>query len=344
MKILITGDRGYIGSVMVPKAINEGYEVVGFDTGYFEENLLSDPYRDYKRITCDIRDVKRSHFKDIDSVVHLAGLSNDPLGELTPHITHDINHIATIEFAKIAKSAGVSRFIYASSQSMYGVSDSDNELDEDNSSKNPVTAYAAAKWSAEQELNELIDDDFMVVSFRPSTVFGVSPRLRTDIVFNNLVACAFTTGLIEIKSDGTPWRPIVHVQDVCDAFLSGLKAPRSLICGRAYNVGVLGGNYTVREIAEAAAEACPGAELIFTGEHTDPRTYKVCFDRINTELADYFKPKWDLRMGGEELMDYFKKINFTSEMFKGRETIRLKQINHLIKSNLIDENLKFLNK
>jgi nucleoside-diphosphate-sugar epimerase len=342
MRIMVTGDLGYIGSVLVPKSIERGHEVVGLDVGYFKDCNLTNDSNGYKRITCDLRDVVKSHFDGIDAVIHLGGLSNDPLGELSPNITYEINHRATVKFAEIAKSAGVKRFVYSSSQSMYGVSDSDAELDEYNSEKNPVTAYAAAKWSAEQALNKLNDEKFSVVSFRPSTVFGASPRLRTDIVFNNLVACAFTTGFIEIKSDGTPWRPIVHVQDVCQAFLAGVEAPKTLISGKAFNVGVKNGNYTVRQIAEAAARACPGAELTFTGEHSDPRTYKVCFDRIHNELAEHFKPEWDLEKGGNELMRFFEDINFTEDMFRGRQTVRLAQITHLIDEGLIDSNLRFI--
>ena len=341
MKIMITGDLGYIGSVLVPQCLELGHDVVGFDIGYFEECAISETTKDYERIQCDLRDINREHFEGIEAIIHLGALSNDPLGELAPNITHEINHKATTNFAKVAKSAGVKRFIYSSSQSMYGISDTDNELDEYSSEKNPVTSYAAAKWSAEQALNELNDNTFTVVSFRPSTVFGASPRLRTDIVFNNLVACAYTTGKIEIKSDGTPWRPIVHVKDVCQAYLAGIEAPVSLIKGKAFNVGVKGGNYTVRDIAEAAANACPGAELKFTGEHTDPRSYRVCFDRIHNELGKYFKPEWDLEKGGIELIEFFKDINFTEEMFRGRKTIRLSQISYLIEEGIIDNNLRY---
>ena len=342
MKILITGDVGYVGSVLVPKAIERGHEVVGFDVGYFKDSNIADCFADYERFDCDIRKIEEKHLKGVDAVIHLAGLSNDPLGELAPNITQIINHDATLIFANLAKSAGVKRFVYASSQSMYGVSDTDDELDEYTSKKNPVTAYAKVKWTAEQELNELNDDAFNVVSFRPSTVFGASPRLRTDIVFNNLVACAYTTGNIEIKSDGSPWRPIVHVQDVCQAFLAGIEAPSDLIAGKAFNVGVLGGNYTVRDIAEAAAQACPGSTLSFTGEHTDPRSDKVCFDRIHNELGDYFKPEWNLEKGGKELVSFFNKISFTEEMFRGRSTVRLQQINHLIESGRLDLDLNFI--
>ena len=223
---------------------------------------------------------------------------------------------------------------------MYGVSNIDAELDEDDSEKNPVTAYAIAKWNAEQKLHEMTSDDFVVTSFRPSTVFGASPRLRSDIVFNNLVACAYTTGKIEIMSDGTPWRPVVHIKDVCSAFISGIEAPSNIVSGRAFNVGILNGNYTVKEIAEAAQKSVPGSELIFTGEHTDPRTYRVSFNRILTELKDFYKPEWNLDTGGRELVELFERINLTEELFRGRETNRIKQLNFLKEANLITSSFR----
>ncbi|SVE47486.1 uncharacterized protein METZ01_LOCUS500340, partial [marine metagenome] len=233
---------------------------------------------------------------------------------------------------------GVSRFVYASSQSMYGVSNTNEELDEDDSEKNPVTAYAIAKWRAEQKLHLMTTDDFVVTSFRPSTVFGASPRMRCDIVFNNLVACAYTTGKIEIMSDGSPWRPVVHIKDVCSAFIAGLEAPSKLVSGKAFNVGIPNGNFTVRDIAEAAKRSVPGCELIFTGEHTDPRTYKVSFNRILNDLPSYYKPKWDLDMGGKELVEFFDRIGFSEDLFRGKETIRLEQLSDLKDNKMIDEN------
>jgi nucleoside-diphosphate-sugar epimerase len=282
MKLLVTGDRGYIGSVLVETLLTKGYEVVGFDSGYFADNLVDKIGINYQKITKDIRDISVEDLQGVDGIIHLAGLSNDPLGEFSPKLTEDINYSGSIKLAQLAKNQGISRFVYASSQSMYGISDSQEELDEDNSKKNPVTAYAIAKWNAEQKLHEMTNDDFVVTSFRPSTVFGSSPRLRCDIVFNNLVACAYTTGKIEIMSDGSPWRPVVHIQDVCSAFISGIEAPAILVSGRAFNVGIPNGNFTVRDIAEAAQRTVPGCELIFTGEHTDPRSYKVSFNRILT--------------------------------------------------------------
>jgi nucleoside-diphosphate-sugar epimerase len=340
MKILVTGDRGYIGTVLVKLLLNKGYEVVGYDTGYFENNIVDEIDYDYEKISKDIRDISSYDLKGVEGIVHLAGLSNDPLGEFSPALTEEINFKATIHLAELAKNQGIARFIYASSQSMYGVSSSDEELDEDDSIKSPVTAYAIAKWKAEQELHKMANDDFIVTSFRPSTVFGVSPRLRCDIVFNNLVACAYTTGKIEIMSDGMPWRPVVHIKDVCSAFISGLEAPANLISRRAFNVGIPNGNFTVREIAEAAKRAVPGCELIFTGEHIDPRSYKVSFTRILTELKDYYKPEWDLDKGGQELVDFYNEVGFTENDFRGEKTIRLKQLMLLKERKHIDNFLR----
>ena len=341
MKILLTGNLGYVGSVLLPLLQSHGHSVVGYDSGYFKDCLLSPVSENFKQIFKDIRDVELADVEGIDVVIHLAGLSNDPLGELVPGLTEEINLNGALKIAQLSKQAGVSRFLYASSQSMYGISESDDELDEDLSSKNPVTAYAKTKWEAELRLNDLQSDIFTVCSFRPSTVFGVSPRLRCDIVFNNLVACAFTTNKIEIKSDGTPWRPVVHVQDVCAAFIAGVNAPKELIGGRAYNVGIPNGNYTVRQLAEAAQRSVPGSELVFTGEHgNDSRTYRVSFERILTELKEYFIPSWNLDRGGIELVNYFKEINFNEQDFRGSKTTRLKKLDWLRENGKVDEKLR----
>jgi nucleoside-diphosphate-sugar epimerase len=337
MRILVTGDRGYIGAVLVPMLSEKGYEVVGFDSGYFSDNLLEKFDEDYQKITKDIRDIEIEDLDGVDGIIHLAGLSNDPLGEFSPMLTEDINYNGTMNLAMKAREVGVSRFVYASSQSMYGVSNTTTELDEDDSKKNPVTAYAIAKWKAEQQLHSMSTNNFVVTSLRPSTVFGASPRLRCDIVFNNLVACAYTTGKIEIMSDGSPWRPVVHIKDVCSAFLSGIEAPSDIVSGRAFNVGIPNGNFTVKDIAEAAQRSVPGSELVFTGEHTDPRTYRVSFDRILNELKDYYKPQWNLDMGGKELVELFDRINLKEELFRGRETNRIKQLTFLKEGSLIDD-------
>ncbi|MDO9181959.1 MAG: NAD-dependent epimerase/dehydratase family protein [Bacteriovorax sp.] len=341
MKILLTGDRGYFGSVLVQRLLSEGYNVTGYDVDYYDGCDIYPVDRNYPQITKDIRDVELSDLKGIDVVCHLAALSNDPLGELTPGLTEEINFKSTMKLAKLAQDAGVKRFIYSSSQSMYGVSNTDSELDEDKSEKNPVTAYAVTKWEAELALKKLSTKDFAVVCFRPSTIFGMSPRLRCDIVYNNLVACAFTTGKIEIKSDGTPWRPVVHVQDVSSAFIAGIKAPLELIEGQSFNVGIPNGNFTVRNLAEAAHQVIPGSEISFTNEHgKDARSYRVSFSKILTVLKDYYKPEWSLEKGGIELREKFKEINFSEAMFRGRISNRLAQINYLIEQKLISNSLR----
>lgn len=341
MKILVTGNQGYIGTILTDMLINKGYEVVGLDTNYYEPiGPLPESAKRIKQIKKDIRQLLADDLKEVDAIIHLAALSNDPVGELDPQLTDEINYSSSVKLTKLAKKMGAKRFIYASSQSMYGVSESDAELDEDNSKKNPLTAYAKTKWQAEVALKKLGADNFLVVCFRPSTVFGASPKLRCDIVYNNLVACAYTTGKIEIKSDGTPWRPVVHIQDVCSAFIAGLEAPKNLVANQSFNVGIPNGNFTVRDLAEAAQRAVPGSSLTFTKEHgQDSRTYQVSFKKILTILKDYFKPQWDLDKGGKELVDFFKKINFSEEDFRGRKTNRLAQIKYLKQSRRLDENL-----
>ena len=340
MNILVTGDQGYIGSVLTTMLIEKSYNVRGYDTGFYHDCNIDTVNDAYFRVEKDIRDASIEDLQDIDAVIHLASLSNDPLGELAPKLTEAINLQGTIRLAQLARQAGVKRFIYSSSQSMYGGARLDQELDEDESEKNPVTVYARTKWEAECELMRLNDNDFTVVCFRPSTVFGVSPRLRCDIVFNSLVASAYTTGTIEIKSDGTPWRPVVHVRDVSSAFIAGLEAPRELVAAQAFNVGIVDGNYTVRDLADAAQNGVPGSTLTFTGEHgSDARTYRISFEKILGRLKDYYKPEWDLDKGAQELVAFFKNINFTEEQFRGRSCNRLRQIDYLLKEKQIDPEL-----
>ena len=343
MKILITGDKGYIGSILVKYLHDFNYEVFGFDTCFFEMCNLSQPFNRYYSIKKDIRDLQGSDINNADAVIHLAALSNDPLGELKSGITEEINRDASIRVAEIAKKNKVKKFIYMSSQSMYGISDSSNELDEYKSEKNPLTAYAKTKWEAEQEINRLADHNFTVVSLRPSTVFGVSPRIRTDIVFNNLIASAFTTKKIIIKSDGTPFRPIIHVQDVCNAVRAVLIAPDKLVNKRAFNIGIKNGNYTVRMLAENVKKNIKGSSLFFSGEHgNDSRTYKVSFKRILTELNNLYDPIWDLSKGANELINFFNKIKFKKEDLNGYKTNRLNMLNKLIKEGKINDKFRWL--
>jgi len=339
MKVLVTGNNGYVGTVLTDILLQKGYSVTGLDVNYFELCILEPVRQDFNQVVKDIREVESKDVSGFDAIVHLAGLSNDPLGELNPGLTEDINYHGTVNIARLAKKAGVQRFVYASSQSMYGISDTENELDEDDSEKNPVTAYARTKWEAELELKKMHSNDFFVTCFRPSTVFGASPRFRSDIVYNNLVACAYTTGKIEILSDGSPWRPVVHVKDVCQAFIAGLLAPPELVGGKAFNVGISNGNFTVRDLAEAAQRLVPGCDLVFLNEHTDPRTYRVSFKRILSELKDHYKPEYDLDKGGKELVDYFDTIGFVEKDFRGAKCNRLKQLELLKSENKLNGNL-----
>lgn len=343
-KILVTGNQGYIGTVLTDILINKGYEVKGLDTNFYESiSSLPKSAEQIIQIKKDIRNIERKDIENVDAIIHLAALSNDPIGELDPKLTYDINFQATIKLAQLAKAEGIKRFIYASSQSMYGISELNEELDEDNSQKNAVTVYAKTKWEAEMKLKQLNNSDFTVVCFRPSTVFGASPRLRCDVVFNNLVACAYTKGKIEIKSDGTPWRPVIHVKDVCSAFIAGLEAPEKIVANESFNVGIKDGNFTVKDLAQAAQRSVPGSSLVFTGEHgKDSRTYKVSFKKILTTLKDYFKPEWDLDKGGKELVEFFQKINFNEEMFRGHFCNRLAQIKYLMENKKLDNNLLWI--
>ena len=342
MKILVTGNLGYIGAI-VTEVLSESYEVIGLDNGLYEECLLKEEIKPSKQIKKDIRDIEISDLEGVDAIIHLAALSNDPLGELNPDLTNQINFLAVKKIADLAKKAEVKRFVYVSSQSMYGISNSVNELDEYDSEKNPVTEYAKTKWNAEKYLVSLNNEGFLVVCFRPSTVFGASPRLRCDIVFNNFMACAYTAGKIEIKSDGSPWRPVVHVRDVTAALIAGLKAPKNIIAGKSYNVGIKNGNYTVKNLADIVQKVMPSCDIIFTKEHLiDPRSYKVSFNRILDDLKDFYKPEWNLEKGAKELLEFFEQTNFTEEDFRGKKTNRITNIKSKM-NHKINSNLRFIN-
>ncbi len=340
--VLVTGNLGYIGVVLSEVLLERGYDVVGLDTGYYSGCGLSSFREVNRQITKDIRDVTPADLVGIDAIVHLAALSNDPLGELRPGLTEEINLFGTINLAKHARSLGIPRFVYASSQSMYGVAATEAELEEDGSEKNPLTVYARTKWDAELALKKLGSDAFDVVCLRPSTVFGASPMLRCDIVFNNLVACAYTTGRIEIKSDGTPWRPVVHVRDVASAFIAGLEAPSELVAGESFNVGIPDGNFTVRDLAEAAQRVVPGSTLTFTGEHgNDSRTYRISFGKILSVLAGYYRPNWTLDTGGAELVALFDRVGFTEAQFRGFPVNRLQQVRRLLDASQLNSELRW---
>lgn len=342
MKILVTGNLGYIGTVLSEELSKKNYYFEGLDCGFYKDDLLEKPVEPSKQYICDIRDINEDILTNIDVIVHLAGLSNDPLGEFESNLTEDINYLSTVNLAKKAKKSKVKRFIYSSSQSMYGISQSTNELDEYDSLKNPLTAYGITKWKSEQEILKLNDEKFNVTALRFSTVFGGSPRLRCDIVFNNLLANAYTKNKIVIKSDGTPWRPILHVRDACNSIIACIEAPEKLINNKVYNVGIKNGNYTVNQLADAVKKIIPNSEIIYTNEHgNDSRTYRVSFKRILSELKDYYKPKYNLDLGGQELFNYFNKVKFQLDDLEKEKTIRLKKLKKLRKSSIIDNQFYF---
>ena len=341
--IMVTGNLGYIGSVMVPFLTDErGYDVIGYDIGYYEDCYLKSAQQKLvKQIKKDVRDCEPADFEGVDYVIHLAGLSNDPLGDFDEVLTYQINYEGTMRMAKCAKEAGVKRFAYASSQSVYGISDTSKAYDE-NAPKNPITAYAKTKWMSEGELKKICDDDYIVTILRPATAYGASPNLRCDIVFNGFMGYAYTNKLIEIKSDGTPVRPMSHIRDISLAFLSTLEAPKALVKGEVFNVGTNDNNYTVRELAEMAQRSVPGSELTFTGEHTDPRSYRVSANKILTVLRDYYKPEWNIEKASRQLLDFYEEIGFNKEIFDSWKVTRLRCLKKRIEEGTIDKELRVI--
>ncbi len=341
MRILVTGHTGYIGGVMVPLLRAAGHEVVGFDTDFFEPCLLpGQPVDAVPSIHKDLRDAERADLEGFEAVIHLAGLSNDPLGNLDSTLTFDINDAASIRFARLAKEAGVRRFLFSSSCSTYGTA-GDDFLDE-TAAFNPVTPYAISKVRLEQQLAEMADDSedgFSPVYLRNATAYGVSPRLRVDLVLNNLVGWALTSGRIHMMSDGTPWRPLVHIEDISRAFLAALEAPREAVHNEAFNVGRTEDNYRIRELAEIVAETVPGCRITYAdGAGPDLRCYRVDCSKI-ARVLPAFQPRWDARRGARELVDAYRKAGLTGEQFQGPLYTRLLRIRELQAEGRIDSGL-----
>lgn len=339
-KVLATGNLGYIGSTLVPILTEKGYQVTGYDIGYYEDCYLKDaPQKLDRQIKKDIRDVALEDLKDIDCIIHLAALSNDPLGEFNPILTQEINFHGTLKLAQLAKEAGVKRFIYTSSQSIYGISDTSFEVDEQGE-KNPITEYAKTKWLSECNLAQLSSPDFVVTFLRPATAYGSSPNLREDIVFNAFTAYAYTNKRIEVKSDGTPWRPMTHIRDIAAAFVACIEAPAEIINKQAFNVGTDNNNYTVKELAEMAQSHVEGSVLEFTGEFTDPRSYRISSKKILSVLGDYYKPTWDIEQGARDLLTFYDEVGFDKETFESYKCNRLKCLKKLMDDKIIDSDLR----
>jgi nucleoside-diphosphate-sugar epimerase len=338
MKVLVTGHRGYIGVEMVPELRAAGHEVVGLDIGLFDECDFQSPPDDIPGLDVDLRDVTPSHLAGFDAVIHLAALSNDPLGDLSPTITYDINLQASVRLAQCAKEAGVKRFLFSSSCSLYGAG-GDAFLDE-TAAFYPVTPYGESKVKVEQALTKLADASFSPIYLRNTTAYGVSRRLRADIVVNNLVGHAYTTGQVLLQSDGTPWRPLVHIKDISLAFVACLAAPTSVIHDRAFNVGRTKENYQIRDIANLVAEIVPNSKVSFApGASADLRNYRVDFRRIETELPGY-QPRWTVRDGIEELLAAYRKADLTKEQFLGPKYYRLRTVRGLQERGLLNAELR----
>lgn len=339
MRVLLTGHQGYLGTVMAPVLAAAGHEVIGLDSGLFADCVLGPPPADPPGHRVDLRDVTAEHVAGMDAVIHLAALSNDPLGSLAPELTYDINHQASVRLAKLARDAGVRRFLYASTCSVYGATGGDALVTED-APLRPVTPYAESKVRVEDDLHALADGDFSPVFLRNATAFGCSPRLRADIVLNNLVGHALLSGEVLVLSDGTPWRPLVHAADIARACTAALSAPREAVHDRAFNIGSEINNVTVAEIAEQVAAAVSGSRVVITGETgADPRSYRVDFSRFRAAIPG-FDCAWTVKQGALELADAYREFGLTPEGFEQRFT-RLAVLRAASEAGAVDGTLRW---
>ena len=336
MKVLITGHNGYVGRVLTKLLVENNYEVVGCDTNYFPATFQDKRYPEILNVAPDIRDITIENLKETDVVLHLAGLSNDPLGELNSQLTHEINYLSTIKLAELSKNAGVKKFIFSSSCATYGKT---SAIVNEESDLEPLTQYAKSKINSEFKILELVDDVFCPTVLRNATAYGYSPNLRLDIVVNNLTASAFVTGKVKLLSDGTAWRPLLHVEDMANAFLTVMKAQNELAAGQIFNVGNNNDNFSVREIAEQVQEIVPDSKVEFANQsNKDFRSYKVDFDKIAKVLN--FKTKWNLKDGIKQLYDVFVKEKFLESDFNDKKFHRINQLKWLIEEGHLDEHFK----
>ena len=339
MRVLVTGHLGYIGTVMVPMLLAEGFDVVGLDSDLYERSTFGEGIVNVPNIKKDLRDVELSDLRGFDAIIHLAGLSNDPLGDLNPNLTYDINHLGSVRLAELAKKAGVKRFVFSSSCSNYGAGGED--LLNEESAFNPVTPYGISKVRVEQDVSKMADGSFSPTFLRNATAFGVSPRLRFDLVLNNLTAWAFTTGKVFIKSDGTPWRPIVHIADISRAFIAVLKAPVAAVHNQAFNVARNEDNYRIRELADIVKATVPDTVIEYAKDAgPDKRCYRVDSSKILKTLPS-FTPAWDARKGAQELLQAYKKVGLKLDDFEGPKYKRIDHIKMLLNSGRLGPDLRW---
>jgi nucleoside-diphosphate-sugar epimerase len=341
MRILVTGHEGYLGSLLVSRLIDAGHTVVGLDAGYFETGTLGPTPPTVERLRADLRDVTAEEIAGVrvDAVMHLAALCNDPLGNLDPDLTYDVNHRASVRLAAAAKQAGVQRFLFSSSCSLYGASDNDAPLDE-SAGFAPVTPYGESKIASEQDIARLADDDFSPVYLRNATAYGYSPRLRGDLVINDLVGHALRTGEVRLRSDGMAWRPLVHADDIGAAFVALLEAPREVVHNRAFNVGQTSENYLIRDVAQLVGEIVGGTITFAEGSGADARNYKVSCDLIAREVPG-FKPQWTVPKGIEQLVEVYQRYDLALSDLMGERHQRLLRINALRAAGRIDDQLRW---
>jgi len=339
MRVLVTGHKGYIGTILAPMLQKAGHDVLGLDSDLYRNSTFGDGLPQVPEILKDIRDVEKADLAGVDAIVHLAGLSNDTLGDLNPDLTYEINHAASVRLAAMAKEMGISRFVFASSCSNYGAAG--DGMQDETATLNPVTPYAISKVMVERDVAQLADEHFSPVFMRNSTAYGVSPRMRFDLVLNNLTAWAYTTGQILLKSDGTPWRPLVHIEDISLAAMGALVAPKELVHNKAFNVGINSENYQIRQLAEFVREVVPDCHLKFAdGAEPDKRNYRVDFAKY-TRCFPNHALRWNVKLGVQQLYDSYRNAHLQKDTYEGPKHNRIAQIKHLLSTGQLDQTLRW---